>query len=100
MVNLSLRKKEYQHHALLFTAAYSFLLRVPSEALPMIEGKHDNIPDGQAVAYMKDGALFLKLRRRKNKPGGSTLIRHCTCKAVVLSLHSCSVHMSGVIEGK
>ena len=56
--------------------AYAFLLRVPSECLPItiLDGANS---DGQAHAGMLvlDGCLELHLKRRKNRPAGSVLKR-------------------------
>ena len=71
---------QYRHFAVLFMVSYAFLLRVPSEALPMIAAKPNDIPDAQSVVYLEGEILTLKLRRRKNKPAGSVLSRQCTCK--------------------
>lgn len=70
--------------------AYAFLLRVPSEALPCRLGQ-----EGIFLAGVKSCLSFggdrvtLRLRSRKNKPGGSTLYRQCWCKS---SFATCPVH--------
>ena len=65
--------------AMLFLITYVFLLRLPSEALPIevgrVPGKHQ-----QAVLEMEDGKLVLTLLRRKNRPAGSRLERTCWCR--------------------
>jgi len=77
----------------LFVFAYAFLLRVPSEALPAVAAVAGNPPiDQQSVLAMVDGKLVLTLRRRKNKQGGSRLVRSCWCKQCSVT---CPVHVLG-----
>ena len=69
---------------MLWLVAYQFLLRVPSEALPMCRGDpcFNPPPAAQSVVYLDgQGVLCLKLRSRKNKPEGSLLRRSCSCAA-------------------
>ena len=78
----------------LFLASYLFLLRVPSEALPMRRGdscmQHDTA--WQSVLYLEDDAtVCLRLRSRKNRPGGSILRRRCACSSEECS-GLCPVH--------
>ena len=84
-------KPLYQRYALLFLLAYTFLLRVPSEALPAIRGKVDSA-EAQSVIEPRDDSIVLKLRRRKNKPEGSLLTRTCWCSK---SPEVCPVHVLG-----
>ena len=80
---------------MLFLTAYVFLLRVPSECLPIV--KIDQAPAagstlGQSTVWVEADKIVLKLLRRKNKPHGSVLWRACwctTCKA------TCPVHVLG-----
>jgi len=80
---------------MLFLTAYVFLLRVPSECLPIV--KIDQAPTagstlGQSTVWVEADKIVLKLLRRKNKPHGSVLWRACwctTCKA------TCPVHVLG-----
>ena len=80
---------------MLFLTAYVFLLRVPSECLPIV--KIDQPPAagsvlGQATVWVEADRIVLKLQRRKNRPNGSLLWRACwcsTCKA------TCPVHVLG-----
>ena len=70
--------------AMLWLVSYIFLLRVPSEALPMRRGGDGFIPPAreQSVLLLEDSAtLCLVLHRRKNKPEGSVLRRTCACAA-------------------
>ena len=65
--------------AMLWLVSYLFLLRVPSEALPMIRGDSVLAQSNQSTMYLDDeGKLCLKLQRRKNRPGGSLLRRNCS----------------------
>ena len=75
--------------AMLWLVAYTFLLRVPSEGLPMSRGEAGD-EDGQSVLWLRDNILFLKLKRRKNRQRGSLLSRACTCAASELM---CPVHV-------
>ena len=71
--------------SMLWLLAYQFLLRVPSEALPLCRGAVDFCPaqsPPQAMAYLDgEDMLCIKLRTRKNKPEGSLLRRSCSCSA-------------------
>jgi hypothetical protein len=80
---------------MLFLTAYVFLLRVPSECLPIV--KMDQAPTagatlGQATVWVEEDRIVLKLLRRKNKPGGSVLWRECWCKTCKAT---CPVHVLG-----
>ena len=77
--------------ALLFLVTYVFLLRLPSEALPIEVGR---VPgkQQQAVLEMDEGKLILTLMRRKNRPAGSKLERTCWCRE---SCRTCPVHVLG-----
>ena len=79
---------------MLFLVSYVFLLRVPSEALPMV-----TVGDGgidahgeQSIIYLENDVVYLKLAKRKNRPKGSLLKRSCWCKACKLT---CPVHVLG-----
>ena len=84
--------------SMLYVAAYGFMLRVPSELLPVATGT-----EGEADLPLSDGAhscvsmcgdeLVLQLAQRKNKPQGSTLRRGCWCLTRTASL--CPVHTLG-----
>ena len=67
--------------AMLCLAAYTFLLRVPSEALPMQRGSASGeCNEGQSVLVLEgDCHLVLRLKSRKNRPQGAVLRRSCTC---------------------
>ena len=75
--------------AMLFLAAYVFLLRLPSEALPMTSLGVGSGHDEQSVLQLVGDTVCLKLRRRKNLPSGSVMSRACWCKR---SPDTCPVH--------
>ena len=65
--------------AMLFLTSYIFLLRVPSEGLPITV--HSNgVRDGHAVISFDKNELVLRLESRKNRDHGSTLRRGCWCQ--------------------
>ena len=68
--------------AMLWLTSYLFLLRVPSEALPMVRGNSVWAQCNQSTLYLdEEGKLCLRLQTRKNRPGGSLLRRSCACAA-------------------
>ena len=78
--------------AVLYLLAYTFLLRVPSEALPVSIGTAGGSAEAPAVLYKDGQALVLELQRRKNRPLGSTLRRRCWCET---SPRTCPFHVLG-----
>ena len=87
------RQLESHKFAMLWLVAYWFLLRVPSEALPMqkgIAGGSLANSDVSVLSLEADGRLRLQLASRKNKQGGSSLWRSCSCAACV---KTCPVHV-------
>ena len=87
--------EEARRYALLFLFSYSFLLRTPSEALPAVAGT-DGREEGSNSVLFKDGEqLVLILRRRKNKPAGSRLVRMCYHVYMSKSPASCAYHLLG-----
>jgi hypothetical protein len=85
--------------AALYLLAYRFMLRVPSEGLPVVVGacgaaEAPLLPGVHScLALSVDGSrLSLRLARRKNKECGSLLIRHCSCAQ---SEATCPVHVLG-----
>ena len=71
--------------SILVLTAWSFLLRVASEALDIVAGAEDwehAWPDevSQALWVDTEGYACLKLRKRKHRPRGSFMRRPCTCK--------------------
>ena len=69
---------ELMRFALLFLMCYVFLLRMPSEALPMIAGGDSEHADAQSVVFVdKDKQeIVLKLKRSRGAPW-------CDCAFVV-----------------
>ena len=67
--------------------AYAFLLRVPSEALPVLAGG-----SGQSVLKREGKFLVLTLASRKNRPKGSRLERGCWCSECK---DTCPLHVLG-----
>jgi hypothetical protein len=72
--------------AMLFLISYAFLLRMPSEAIPVCARA------GERCLKLEGGFLVLHLSRRKNKPEGSRLVRGCWCKE---SKTTCPLHVLG-----
>ena len=83
-------KERYSLLGVLFLFAYAFLLRLPSEALPVTCGKCS----GPCALYREGDNLILDLERRKNRPSGSKLVRGCWCKE---SPATCPLHILGPI---
>jgi hypothetical protein len=82
--------------AVLFCLSYAFLLRVPSEGLPLrigppIESWRVSHPD---TPWIVVGAECIRIDfwRRKNLPNGSVLVRKCWC---VLNPETCPMHVAG-----
>ena len=73
-------EQELKNYAYLFLFTYSFLLRLPSEALPVVAGGSGRVPESMSVLRYEADQLVLTLQRRKNKPEGSRLIRKCSCR--------------------
>ena len=65
LLHFSEEHREYRVYALLFLTAYAFLLRLPSEALPITAGG-----DGPCRLVREGKHLVLTLKRRKNKITG------------------------------
>lgn len=82
--------------AMLWLMAYTYLLRVPSEALPAVRGggEFDPPPGLQTLVYLEEhegrDTLCVKLASRKNKIGGSLLRRACSCRGCP---KTCPVHV-------
>ena len=93
---ISLAKKEGDlASAMLHLVAYAFLLRVPSELLPVVLGdngcKHvDRLPPNvHSCLSMMGDKVRLQLARRKHKPHSSTMVRGCWCSSCQTT---CPVH--------
>ena len=77
--------------AMMFLMTYVFMLRLPSETLPISVKKALPGHVGQAaVASLEDGELVLRLESRKNLQQGSTLRRRCWCHT---HPETCPVHV-------
>ena len=86
---------EMQEFANFALVCWEFLLRVQSEAIPMLAGTSEDathLPQGRHSGLWVDGAnqLCLRLARRKNRPSGSFLRRACVCATRGRSM--CAVH--------
>lgn len=79
---------EDKKFAALFSLAYAFLLRLPSEALPIVTGKAGVESNGAAVLCLDSDEIgpkvTLRLRSRKNRRNGSFLVRRCWCQALLI----------------
>ena len=69
-----------KRYGVLFLVTYCFLLRLPSEAL--------NIKLNEEGLSLQGEELILKLTRRKNKIGGSRLVRTCWCRESKVPAHA------------
>ena len=79
---------------LLNLVSYCFLLRVPSEGLPLEIGQQCDLSGplagaSQSCLVLMDDRIVLRLRKRKNRKEGSVLTRFCWCKQ---SKSTCPVH--------
>ena len=85
--------EETMRCAMLFLFAYTFLLRLPSEALPVVVGSRvEGTVVAQAVVSVEGDELVLTLKRRKNKQRGSRITRKCWCAKCE---ETCPVHVLG-----
>ena len=91
---LAVASPEYDAYAKLFLMTYAFLLRLPSEALPMVVAGGAEQAQAKSVVSIDwdKGELVLELKRRKNKENGSRLVRTCWCKECP---NTCPVHVLG-----
>ena len=69
----------------LYLASYIFLLRVPSEGLPLTVGDPIDMfkplkLGTQSVIIINGDKLVLRLAKLKNKPRGTSMTRECWCK--------------------
>ena len=93
-----------QEFATFALVCWEFLLRVQSEAVPMLvgcQGDATSMPQGRHSGLWVDSAshLCLRLARRKNRPQGSLLRRGCTCRTA--GRQFCVVHrMQLYLAGK
>jgi hypothetical protein len=80
------KRPPYIPFAMLFLFSYAFLLRMPSEAIPV------RAESGERCLRKESEFLVLHLARRKNKPAGSRLVRGCWCAK---SKATCPLHVLG-----
>ena len=88
LVRLGARVDEFKPYVPLFVLTYAFLLRMPSEALPV------RAITGAAHLEICGEEIVLHLSRRKNRAGGSRITRRCWCAA---SPSTCPVHVLATI---
>ena len=86
LVDLGLKETRYFEYSMLFAITYIFLLRLPSEAVPITAGT------GQNALRVESNEITLSLARRKNKPQGSLLKRGCWCSSCEAI---CPLHVIG-----
>ena len=100
-IHLSMVKQIVEHatasgdkaFAMLCLTAYAFLLRLPSEALPIVVHSRLTTENRERpLLTMVDGSIRLELRRRKNRLTPSVLVRSCWCKQCSAT---CPVHVLG-----
>ena len=91
VVRLMLGRPELKRITMLALASYVFLLRVPSEGLPIAVGQF--LGAGQPPLFRAhDDRVELFLPRRKNRLHPTTLVRKCWCAK---SRFTCPVHVLG-----
>ena len=81
--------------SILWLVSYTFLLRVPSEAMPICKCDSSvEHSEEHAALYIEHGrALCLRLKSRKNAPRGCVLKRYCTCSEEYPD-HMCPIHVA------
>ena len=91
LVRLGTSRSELHDLLMVFIAAYAFLLRVPSECLPMAA---HSAPKGMEVpVFMLRGReAVLRLPFRKNRLFPTEIVRSCWCSSCKLT---CPVHAFG-----
>ena len=75
--------------AMLFLATYVFLLRLPTEAIPMTAGGIGFAHGKQSVILLEGAEVCLRLAKRKNLASGSVIRRACWCN---FCSTTCPVH--------
>ena len=93
---MQVRNEKDEAWLMLFLASYIFLLRLPSEALPMrtCDGTREDLKRGHTKSElsMKGNTIVLRLQSRKNEPVPTLLSRGCWCATAPLI---CPVHVLG-----
>ena len=90
--------QEQLSYAMLWLMAYSFLLRLPSEALQACKAEQDDVryQSMQTLVWKDERGVCIRIKSRKNMPRGSGVIyRTCTCMTAKtdFSNATCPVHM-------
>ena len=83
---------EAEAFSMLWLVSYAFLLRVPSEALPIRKMKptDEGADDQQSIIWRDKDDICLRLRTRKNRRSGSGVMRRkCSCPG---GRSTCLVH--------
>ena len=91
MVSNLPQQPEDRELTMLVLAAYVFMLRLPSEALPMAARWAGNLRDVPVFKFHSD-KVELWLPKRKNRLTPSSLFRPCWCSKCTLT---CPVHVLG-----
>ena len=91
MLDWSKQHKEWTMFARLFLLAYSFVARLPSEALPVVSGRRRSL-NAHAVLCKSETELILDLKVRKNTNHSCRIVRACLCKesAATCLLFACT----------
>jgi hypothetical protein len=84
--------ESFKPYVMAFLTSYVFMLRLPSECLPIRTGSVGTCANEQAVIETSDQEVSLRLKRRKNKASGSLLVRRCWCSTCK---ETCPVHVLG-----
>ena len=92
MIPVMIDRPETRDLLMLFLASYAFLLRVPSEGLPL--AAHEAPPGAEATVFtVGHDCVKVHFPFRKNSYEPSVLTRTCSCKRCPLS---CPVHVLGL----
>ena len=91
MLDWAKQHKQWMIFAHLFLLAYSFLARLPSEALPVVSGRGRAL-NAHAVLWKSETELVLDLKVRKNTNHSCRIVRACLCKE---SAATCPLHVLG-----
>ena len=95
-----------ERFCMLFLITYVFLLRLPSEALPIVRGRSGFADYGmkhKAVVSLVDDGLQLRLSHRKNISKECIPKRPCWCKSahyLVCPVHVIWPYIEGFEEGQ
>ena len=88
---LAADRPELNELAMIFLASYAFLLRVPSECLPM--AAHEAPCNSEVPVFcIRGGEAVLRLPFRKNRLFPTETVRSCWCKSCK---STCPVHVFG-----